>query len=320
MPYSKKRNVLITGVTSTLGRQLARLLYYDKRVGYILGVSKDDRPFYFDDFSHSRFQYMQVDLTKPRQLNNLFYSNIFKDYNINSVIHMAFLNKPTDVGEKSHELNVVGTKMLIDKCLETKQIKKFIFKSSYVVYKVKAHNPVLLDEETELNFDKDAPQWLRDRVDAELICRTKMDNPDMGITVLRFSNIIGRNIHSRMNAYFNSKIAYTIAGFDPNVNLIHPRDALYAIQLVLHKDVKGVYNISGRDTAPLHVFLELNRVKRKAVLEPLIKTIYDFKKKIGSTEFDFESGRDNLKFPVLMDNQKAEKTFGYYPKHHVEFG
>ncbi len=320
MSSTKTHNVLITGVTSTLGRQLARLLYYDKRIGFILGVAIDDRPFYFDDFSSSRFHYMRVDLTKPRQVNNLFYSDIFKDMNIDTVIHMAFLNKPSDVGEKSHELNVVGTKMLIDKCLETRQVTKFIFKSSHLVYKIRPHNPVMLDEEADLNFDKDAPQWIRDRVDADMICRAKMDNPHMNVVVLRFSNIVGRNIHSLMNAYLSSKVAMTVMGFDPMVNLIHPRDAIYAIQLAIHKNIKGVYNIVGRDTAPLHVFLDLNKTRRKALPEPLHKLVNSWQKKLGVTDFDFEAGRDLLKFAVLLDPAKAERVLGYKPRHHVEFG
>lgn len=318
--HARQRNVLITGVTGTLGRQLAQNLYFDKSIGFILGIAKDDRPYYFDEYDPKKFVYSQVDITKYRELNNLFFSEMFKEANISTVIHLAFQNRPSQHGEKSHELNVLGTKNILDKCIETPGITKFIFKSSGIVYRVLPHGDVLLDEESDLNFDAEADQWVKDRVDADMLCRSKMDNRKVDIVVLRFSNIVGRNIHSQLNEYLQSQVAVRVAGFDPMINLIDVKDVIAAIRLAIDRKVHGVYNIIGKDTAPLSVFARQAGARLVALPEPLVLPFNILQRKLGVTTYDYKVDRLRLKFSALLDGSKAERELGYVPRYHVDFG
>ena len=247
----RKKNVLITGVTSTLGRQVANQLYFDNGIGVILGTAIGEKPYYFEDFNPNRFLYKKIDILKSRRLHNLFLSEDFKMANIDSVIHLAFYNRLEEYGEASHKLNVEGTKNLLDMCLESPIIKKFIFKSSHIVYQIKGENPVLLDEESDLNFSKKVDTWVRDRVDTDMICQSRMDSKNINIVILRPTNIVGRNIHGTLNAYFDSPICIKPMGYDPMINLIHVRDVVAAIQQCVHRNVRGIFNLSGKETAPI---------------------------------------------------------------------
>src|SRR3989339_209409 len=128
MPTTKK-NVLITGVTSSIGRNLTQHLIQNPRVGFILGLGRDKLPYYFKDLDRSRFLYRNCNILKYRELKNLFLSRVFKDCAIDTVVHLAFHNRQMH-GKDVHLLNVHGTKNLIEACIGTGTVTKFVFKSS----------------------------------------------------------------------------------------------------------------------------------------------------------------------------------------------
>ncbi len=315
-----RKNIFITGVTSTTGRMVAEQFYFDKRVGKIIGIGRIDKPYYFNDYSPSRFIYMKVDILKYRELHNLFISSEFRNANINTVVHLAFVEEVSRRDLDPHTLNVEGTKNLLDMCLNTKGIKKFVFKSTIYVYKLKNNSPAIINESWDLNFDPQAPQWIKDRVDADMLCRAAMENDKMDIVVLRFPHIIGRNINSQMNIYLNQRIVFKHLGFDPVINLIHSRDVVNAIQYAVHTNVRGVFNIKGKETAPLSTFLRLN--KRKVIPVPpfVLSMINSIQWKLGITDFYYPINKDFLKYSCVPSSERMEKILKFTSKNHVRFG
>ena len=317
---TRKKNVLITGVTSTLGRQVANQLYFDNKTGTIIGTAINERPYYFDDFNPKKFIYKQTDILKGRQLQNLFLSEDFKLSNIDTVIHLAFYNRLEEYTEESHKLNVEGTKNLLDLCVENPLIKKFIFKSSHIVYKIMSENPVLLDEEADLNFSNKADTWVRDRVDADMICQSRMEMKHIAIVILRPTNIVGRNIHGTLNAYFDSPLCIKPMGYNPMINLIHVRDVVNAIQLCVHKNVRGIFNLSGMETAPLSEFIRLNNARKLNLPGPLISPVNGVLRRLGITRHYYKVEADLMHYSSLLDDAKARQFLGWEPKNHIRFG
>jgi UDP-glucose 4-epimerase len=318
----RKKNVLITGVTGTVGSRLAEALYYDKSVGVIIGVALGAKPYYFNQFDTHRFIYKNLNILKQRDLTNLFLASDFKEAKINTVVHLAFFNRVVSGSKEKktfNTLNVEGTRNLLEKCIESGSVEKFIFKSSDVVYKIRPHNPIYLDENADLNFDTDVDPWIKDRVDADMICQSKLDNRKVNIVILRFSNIIGRMVSSQMNAYFDSPVNFMAMGFNPLINLIHMEDVIQAIQLAIHKNVKGVFNIAGADTAPISTFAEINRSRMLSVPEPLLQPLNAVLRRLGLTRYYYSVDADRLKYSLLLDTGKAEKVLGFRPRSHVYF-
>jgi UDP-glucose 4-epimerase len=314
-----QRNVLITGVSSTVGRHLAMHLMNDPRVGVVLGTGESAPPHFFQSFDRARFRYIQADILRTRQLKNLFGSREFQAAGVNTVVHLAFISDPAKRGERIHRYNVEGTKNLLDKCIDT-GIQKFVFKSSDVVYKLDSTNPVFLDEMADLNHDPNADQWVKDRVAAEMICRAKMDTPGTSIVILRFTNIIGRNINAQLNAYFDGNVIFKQAGFDPLVNLIHMKDVIEAIRLAIFKAQKSnIFNIAGNDTAPISTFAELNRRTCVSLPETLLPVVNFALRKLGLTDYYYSVDRERMKFSCLLDTTRARTILGFTPSGSVEF-
>ncbi|MDP8224577.1 MAG: NAD-dependent epimerase/dehydratase family protein [Candidatus Lernaella stagnicola] len=314
----KKLNILITGVTTSIGRNLVMHLINNKRVGIVLGVAQRDKPYYFNDLPKDKFIYRRCNILKPRELRNLFLSRAFRNAQINTVVHLAFHNQPLR-GEDIHRLNVEGTRDLLKKCIDTPGIVKFVFKGSDVVYKLTPHNPIYLDENAPLNFDPNVDQWIKDRVDADMICRSFMDNRRVKIVILRMSNIIGRNINGQFNAYFDSRPVIKTLGFNPMVNLLHMKDVIQAITLALEKNLQGIYNIAGRDTAPITTFTRLNGRRLVSLPEPLMSSFNWMQRKLGLTRYYYSVDKDRQKYTALLDISKAQRELGYRPEGRIEF-
>jgi nucleoside-diphosphate-sugar epimerase len=316
-----KASVLVTGATSTIGRQLCQALYYDERVGRVLATARDPEPYYFNDLDRTRFQYKQIDILKPREVNNLFLSETFRQAEIDSVVHLAFVQRPRTPEEITHTLNVEGTKTLLDRCIESGHIRKFVFRSSDAVYKIRAGSPILLDEEADLNFDPDASQYVRDRVDADMICRAQLANPHMKIVVLRPTSIIGRNVHSHWNSFLeNHWVIFKLMGFDPMVCPTHTNDLLRALQMAIHKDVSGVFNISGLDVAPLSTFVRLAGAYLVSLPARLLRVTNSLQLALRLTNYDYQAFPEALRYHCLLDTTRAREVMGFLPQYHIKFG
>jgi UDP-glucose 4-epimerase len=292
----------------------------DPRIGFVLGTAPGPRPRFLAALDPSRFRYIPSDILRPRQVRDLFHGPEFTDGGIDTVIHLAFVSHPNLRGPKIHRLNVQGTKGLLDRCIEGGQVRKFIFKSSDVVYRLDPTTPVYLNENADLNHDPEADQWIQDRVAAEMICRSRMDTAGMDVVILRFASIVGRNVGGQLNSYFDSGLVFKALGFDPLLNLVHMKDVIEAIRLAIQKDAgSGIFNIAGIDTATISSFAELNGRRCVALPETGLMMMNWAMRKLRMTEYYYSVDRDRMRYPCLLDTTRAREILGYQPSRCIEF-
>jgi UDP-glucose 4-epimerase len=319
-PAVPPRNVMITGVTGNVGRHLARHLASDPRIGVVLGTAPHPRPRFFDALPPERFRYVQADILRSRQVRDLFRGRAFLDAGIDTVVHLAFLGHPGWGGRKAYQLNVEGTKGLLDQCIESGRVRKFVFKSSDAVYRLGPSLPLYLDENGDLNHDPDADPWIRHRVAAEMICRSRMDAKEMAVVILRCASIIGGNVGDQRNAYFDGRVVFKALGFDPLINLVHVADVIEAVRLAVFRDVgSGIFNIAGNDTATIRTFAESNGRRCVSLPEPLLPVVNWVQRKMGLTDYYYSVDRDRMRYACLLDTGRAERVLGFRPQRYVEF-
>ena len=309
------RRVLITGVGSTLGRRLTAMLLADDRVARVVGVGEEPDAPRMPGSATARFTYRQVNLLKRRELTALFRSNEFRSGEIDTVVHLAFLHRPEFTSKATHRLNVEGTKHFLDECLAQDGVRKFVFRSSGMVYKLEPHGPVELREGDDLNFDSDRHPIIKDEVDAELLCRAKMDNGRMRIVVLRPSAVVGPGMHTYFNVYLESKVTVRVAGYDPMINIVHVQDVVRAIQLSIFEDVQGIYNVDGLETLPLSELIRRTETKTVPVPEALAVRANRAFRRLRLTRFHADVDIERLKYSCVLDASKARRELGYEPVH-----
>src|SRR5262245_53925514 len=251
--------VLITGIAGTLGRLLTyRLL---GRYG-VLGVDRNGWAGHPPDV-----QLHLLDLRKRR------FEDIIRTERPDTIVHHAFVRHFRGDPETRHEVNVLGTRRMLDYAAEY-GVKRVIVLSSGYVYGALAENPNFLDEEQPLNVSRTYPA-IRDLAEVDQLVMTFLwKHPEIATTLLRPVNMLGPSSHTAISRLLRARLVPMMAGFDPMMQFIHEEDVAGAVALALEKGTHGVFNVTGPGSVPLSVAIEQCGATAVALLEPAARLIF----------------------------------------------
>jgi len=303
--------VLITGATTPVGVGLVRQLLADPAVTRILAVAREARWDALRD--DERFVYQAVDLRRQRRLRELLFGPC-RALEIDTVVHGAVHRSAAAVGARVHELNVEATRLLLRLSERHPTIRSFIFQSFGQVYRLDNDQPNLIGEDHPLDLSPEAPQWVRDRVEADLTVCTRMGMTPLRVVVLRFAEILAPNTGSQLLDYLQSRVCLRPLGFDPMINLMTPEDAVEALVATVKSNAGGIFNIPGRDTLPLSAIVDKSACVGVAVPGPLLAPLYELRSRTLGTEFRYDLNSRRFHFNGILDGTRAREVLGYEPR------
>ena len=91
----------------------------------------------------------------------------------------------------------------------------------------------------------------------------------MGLTVLRFAPLFGPGVHTFYTRIFSKRVVPVLMGYDPLLQLLHPDDALAAVEAALLRGPTGIVNVVPRTAIPLLTALHLAEKVTVGVPHPL---------------------------------------------------
>ncbi len=305
--------VLVTGATTPLGNELIRRLLEEEThvlaVGAEQGGLRD---------AGGRLRYVQVDLTRPRRIRSLLHGPA-RDLGVDTVVHTALHRRATEEGPKVRRLNVEGTRALLALCEDHPTIKRFVFNSSGSVYEIGPGLPVLTGELRPVDLSADVPQWVRDRVEADVTVCTRMGLSPLKILVLRCAEILEPNLGSQLWDYLRSRVCLRPFGFDPMMNLLTISDAVEALAIARHTDANGALNIPGADTLPLSRVIALAGRRDVPLPGPLLSPLYRYRATTRAHEFRYDLNRRRFHFSSVLDGRRAKSALGYTPRTKIDW-
>jgi UDP-glucose 4-epimerase len=306
--------VLVTGATTPLGLALVDALASSDDCSFVLAVGHEprlDRPWCGDVI------YRCVDLTRGREVHDLIRGDAV-EYSIDTVIHMAQHRAVHDRGRKVHAQNVTATRELLLRCTHHPTIRRFVHRSFAEVYALEHTTSDLVDEEAALEFDPLAPQWLRDRIEADLMVCAHFGGP-LQIAVLRCAEVLAADSGSQLWDYLSSRTCLRPLGFDPMLNVLSLDDAVAAIIAAARSEHSGVFNIPGADTLPLSRAIAETARFDIAVPGPLLAPLYGLRRRIAGFEFRYDLNLRRFHFGGVIDGARARHLLGYAPSHSVQW-
>jgi UDP-glucose 4-epimerase len=307
-------NVMITGATTPLGRALVRRLVDDPAVEHLLEIGIEPGV-----AAGPRRSYLRADLSRPRVVHDLIHGPAAA-LAIDAVVHAALHRCATDEGRAVHARNVEATRALLRACGELPSLRRFVFVSSAAVYALRSSAPCLLDEDAALELDPRAPQWIRDRVEADLTVCARMGLERFGVVVLRLAEIFAEGCGSQLWDYLRSRVCLRPAGFDPMLTLLSLDDAADAVVLALRGTGSGVYNVAGADTLPLTRLIARGGRRGVPVPGPLLAPLYRLRRLAGGDaahDFRYDVNRTRLHLGGTVDDTRARRELGYCPHHPI---
>lgn len=290
--------VAVTGISGNLGRTLARLLHGRER---ILGIDRRAFPGRPKDL-----EIHQVDIRKRKA------EDLFRKGNVKALIHMGILHDPRLSAEEHHQFNVLGTAKALEYCARH-GVKKLVVLSSATVYGPHPDNTNFLTEDAPLMAAARFGE-IRDLVEVDILAQSFIwKHPEVETVILRPVHVVGPTIRNAPSNYLRLRRPWTLAGFDPMVQLIHAEDVCRAMMLALQPGSRGVYNVVGPGEVPLSAALA--ELGRRPVPVPhfLARPMLDrlFRLRLA----DFPPGElDYIQFLCTVDGSRFEKELGWKPQ------
>src|SRR5437870_13319258 len=162
--------LLITGIAGGQGRLIARRLGDYFRVAGVDRAPWEGAP----DNVHMHV----VDIRKRK------FEDVFRTERPDAVVHHAFVRHFRGDPEVRHEVNVLGTKRLLEYAI-AHGVKRMVVLSSAYVYGALPDNPYYMDEEFPLNVSRNYPE-VRDLADVDTLATAFLSpHPEVATAILR---------------------------------------------------------------------------------------------------------------------------------------
>lgn len=319
VPQVPIRGVMVTGATTPIGERLVRSLLADANIKRVLAVAiePEDRAL---PFSHGdRLVYKSVNLGSSRRVRNLLFGPA-RDLEVEVVIHTAMHRDAKDSGGRVRAQNVEALRSLLELSERHPTIKRFVFKSFGEVYKVRHDLPILVTEDHPLEMGAGAPQWIRDRTEADLTACTRMGLSKLEIAVMRCAEVLAPGCGSQLFDYLGSPVCLRPIGFDPMMNLLSISDAVRGLELAARAfGVQGVFNLPGLDTLPLSS--AIRRWGRHGVPLPggMITPWYRARTRLRGGDFSYGMNQGRFHYCSVLDGHRATQVLGYVPENAIDW-
>ncbi len=307
--------VLVTGATTPLGVALVKGLLADPQIDEVVAVARPDEPSPVGT-PDRRYRYVATDLTRARNLRDLLYGAA---RGVTTVIHTASHRSPRAEGPRAHRLNVEATRLLLALSEEHPSIRRFVFRSSFDVYRIDGQQPSIIDEFEPLQLSPGAPQWVRDRVEADLTVCTHTGLSRMNIAVLRFAECVAPRMGSQLHDYLSAPVCFTPWGFDPILNVIALDDMVRAFIAAVHNEAEGIFNIPGADTLSLSEAIRLSGRVAVPTLGAFLSPLYSLRALVNGSEFRYALNQRRFHWSGVLCGRRAKTVLGYEPETPVEW-
>jgi UDP-glucose 4-epimerase len=230
------RRVLITGISRFWGTRLALALARDQSVELIAGIDTREPTVALD-----RTEFVRADI------RHSLIGRLIRSREIDTVVDTHLLVDTSIVGARlAHETNVIGMVNLLAGCGgRDTPVRRLIVKSSASYYGTWPMGPSVLREDQRPKTPVTDP-FVADVVEMEeMTSDFAIRNPAIGVTILRFVNVLGRRLQTPLARYLSRPVVPTVLGFDPLLQFIDEHDAVESLHRATLGDQSGAFNITG---------------------------------------------------------------------------
>ena len=298
------RRVLITGVGSFLGTELARRLESDPEIEYVAGL--DERP---PMARLERTDFIEADIRNP------LIGKLLPQTRVDTVVHNKILRRPGPgmSDRSSHDINVIGSLQLLAACEKADTLRAIVVRGSAGVYGSEPAAPQFFTEEMARLYPL-RTRFQRDVAEIENYFDTfSRRHPRIVCTMLRYQPSVGPSLDSQITRYLSQPLVPTYMGFDPRLQFIHELDAIEALVAAIKNPVRGPVNVAASGTIGLTRLIRMAGRPSAPLLPPFFGPVADAAERAGfeALSADF---RRLLRYGRAIDTTRLVEEVGYEPR------
>jgi UDP-glucose 4-epimerase len=225
MTEPTSRRVLITGLATAAGADLAERLELDRGIEKIVGIDAVA--------PRRRFERTEF-VTGPAEPDRL-----------DAILRAARIDTVVETRPPSTRISFAATSALIAAVgAPGSPVRKLVFKSSAHYYGYRGGTPAFLTEQEPPAGDR--PSGVaHDAVAAEqAVGRLSGQRPGLTVTILRFAEEIGPEARGPHMRLLGLPVIPSILGFDPRWQMVDQHDVVSALAHAIDRDLPGAYNVA----------------------------------------------------------------------------
>ncbi len=302
------RRVLITGVGSFFGTELARRLEADGRFEYVAGL--DTRP---PRSPLARTEFFETDVRDPELGRRL------PAMGVDTVVHNQIVRQPGRgvSPQAAHDINVIGTLQLLAACERTPTLRAIVVRGSAGIYGSEPGSPQFFTEDMadlappRSRFQRDVSE-----IDTYFGAFARR-HPSVTCTMLRYQPAIGALVDSQVTRYLSLPVAPTYLGFDPRIQVVHQEDAIDALVAAVDAPVAGPVNVASPGTIGLTRMLRVAAKARVSIPVPLFGPGVRLGRRFGLADISPDFHR-LLRYGRAVDTRRLVTEIGFRPRYTTE--
>jgi len=286
------KRILITGAAGYIGHQLGNRLAQDYLV---IGT----------DIRHREglaFPLEILDIRDPKLVLTL------AEHRITHVIHLASVLQASPDRERDHDIDVNGTRNVIEACLAAK-VQHLTVTSSGAAYGYHPDNPEWIDEDDPLRGNPEFAYSDHKRQVEELLARHRKEHPELAQLIFRPGTVLGAETRNQITGLFLAPRLLAIRGSDSPFVFIWDQDVLNAMEQGIREDKTGCYNMAGDGALTLRDIA--GKLDKPLIILPamLVKAGLQVAKwmgkPMGPEQVNF------LRYRPVLSNRRLKEDFGY---------
>jgi UDP-glucose 4-epimerase len=301
----RPRRVLITGVGSFLGTELARRLETDPEIDYLAGL--DERP---PRARLERMDFIEADIRNP------VIAKLIPQANVDTIVHNKIIRRPgAGMSSRSaHDINVIGSLQLLAACEKADTLRAIVVRGSAGVYGSEPAAPQFFTEEMARRYPL-RTRFQRDVAEIENYFDTfSRRHSRVVCTMLRYQPSVGPSLDSQITRYLSMPVVPTYLGFDPRLQFVHESDAIDALVAAIKNPVRGPVNVAAPGTIGLTRLVRMAGKPTLPLPPGLFPAVTDAGRRLGFEAIspDF---RLLLRYGRGVDISRLADEVGYIPRY-----
>jgi UDP-glucose 4-epimerase len=300
------RRVVVTGVATRWGGELARALERDPAIEAVIGI--DDRPPLVE---LERTELLDIDIRNPAL------SRLLPTTCADTVVHCGILwyPEPDKPARTLHDVNVIGTLQLLTACERTRTLRRLVVRGSAAIYGCEPSAPLFFTEELAGTMPL-RTRFQRDVAELEGYFETfARRRPEVDCCMLRFQPELGVGLEAPLARYLSLPVVPTQLGFDPRLQPLHPEDATGALVAAVRSRVRGAVNVAPSGAISLSRILRLAGRPSLPLPYPLFAPAFGrLARELGAGPLFADAVR-LLRFGRGVSNRRLVEEVGYKPRY-----
>lgn len=244
--------VAVTGCSGYIGSRLLRFMDESEDVTKIIGLDLNPCR-----FSTPKMEFHRLDVRDP-SITNLFTLN-----NVEKVVHLAFIVNPMHDDDLMHDIDVNGTRNILDATAAC-VARHLVVASSSSAFGAHADNPDWLSEKDHPRLQRNYT-YAADKYENEMNIRVfKEENPQVKVAVVRPCIVCGPNVDNYISRFMTKLPFFPGVGDSrPEMQFVHEDDVAEVFMRIVEKEAEGYFHATGEGTINVE---EIARMAGKTII------------------------------------------------------